>query len=72
MCPTWRNLIEGQINLRDAVARTICLESNGKQYRLNDKTAVLIVRPRGWHLLEKHWLVDARLKFLPQKSEFPL
>src|SRR3954464_12319740 len=57
-CPTWHNMIDGQVNLRDAVRRTITLEQNGKQYRLNDKTAVLIPRPRGWHLDEKHVAVD--------------
>ena len=57
-CPTWENMIDGQINLRDAMRRTITLEQNGKQYRLNDKTAVLIPRPRGWHLDEKHVLID--------------
>src|ERR1700753_623285 len=55
--PTWRNGIEGQVNLRDAVRREITFSSpEGKQYRLNDKTAPLFVRPRGWHLLEKHLL----------------
>jgi malate synthase len=58
LCPSWQNVIGGQINLRDAVRRTISLESGGKQYRLNARTAVLLVRPRGWHLYEKHWLVD--------------
>ncbi|HTO46697.1 MAG TPA: malate synthase A [Burkholderiales bacterium] len=57
-CPTWANMIEGQINLRDAVRRTITLEQGGKQYKLNDKTAVLIPRPRGWHLDEKHVTID--------------
>jgi malate synthase len=56
--PTWANNIEGQLNLRDAVRRTIEFSSGAKQYRLNEKTATLIVRPRGWHLLEKHMLVD--------------
>jgi malate synthase len=59
-CPTWHNMIDGQINLRDAVRRTISLEQNGKQYRLNDKTAVLLPRPRGWHLDEKHATVDGK------------
>ena len=59
-CPTWDNMIEGQINIRDAVRRTITLEQNGKQYKLNDKTAVLIPRPRGWHLDEKHMTVDGK------------
>ncbi|MFB9758341.1 malate synthase A [Ectobacillus funiculus] len=57
--PTWHNNLEGQINLRDAVNRTISLShSNGKQYKLNETTAVLLVRPRGWHLNEKHILID--------------
>jgi malate synthase len=59
-CPTWHNVIDGQINLRDAVRRTINLEQGGKHYRLNDKTAVLIPRPRGWHLDEKHVTVDGK------------
>jgi malate synthase len=57
--PTWRNMIEGQINLRDAVRRTISFQSpQGKAYRLNETTATLIVRPRGWHLIERHVQVD--------------
>jgi malate synthase len=59
-CPTWANMVEGQINLRDAVRRTIALEQAGKSYRLNDETAVIIPRPRGWHLDEKHLLVDGQ------------
>jgi malate synthase len=59
-CPTWENMIEGQLNLRDAVRRTITLEQGGKQYKLNDKTAVLIPRPRGWHLDEKHLKIDGK------------
>ena len=59
-CPTWFNMVDGQRNLRDAVRRTIALEQNGKQYRLNDKTAVLIPRPRGWHLDEKHVRIDGQ------------
>ncbi|HEY7212572.1 MAG TPA: malate synthase A [Bryobacteraceae bacterium] len=56
--PTWRNNLDGQMNLRDAVRREISLDTpEGKSYRLNPKTAVLFVRPRGWHLLEKHFLV---------------
>jgi malate synthase len=60
--PNWANLVEGQLNLRDAVAGTIGFAdpSSGKDYRLNDKTAVLFVRPRGWHLPEAHLLVDGR------------
>jgi malate synthase len=57
--PTWENMIEGQVNLRDAVRRTIGFTSpDGKRYALNEKTAVLMVRPRGWHLTEEHLLVD--------------
>lgn len=57
--PTWRNIISGQINLRDAVNRTITYTSpEGKEYRLGEKIATLIVRPRGLHLDEKHILVD--------------
>ncbi len=59
-CPTWFNMIDGQINLRDAVRRTITFEQGDKSYALNDKTAVLIPRPRGWHLNEKHVTVDGR------------
>ena len=58
--PTWHNMIDGQINVRDAVRRTIALDQDGKKYKLNDKTAVLMVRPRGWHLDEKHVLVDGK------------
>jgi malate synthase len=57
-CPTWFNMIDGQVNLRDAVRRTITFEQGGKRYALNDKTAVLIPRPRGWHLAEKHVTID--------------
>ena len=57
--PTWFNVIDGQINCRDAVRRTIELRvDGGRQYRLNDKTATLMVRPRGWHLIEAHIVVD--------------
>lgn len=58
--PNWDNQITGQINMRDAVRRTISLEQNGKVYKLNDKIATLVVRPRGWHLDEKHVLVDGK------------
>ena len=58
--PNWDNQITGQINMRDAVRRTISLEQNGKTYKLNDKIATLVVRPRGWHLDEKHVLVDGK------------
>ncbi len=56
--PTWENTIQGQINLRDAVNGTITFSSGGKDYALGDNLATLLVRPRGWHLLEKHVLVD--------------
>jgi malate synthase len=58
--PTWSNLIDGQLNLRDAVRRAISYDDpkTGKHYELNQKVAVLMVRPRGWHLPEKHLLVD--------------
>lgn len=57
--PTWANQLEGQVNLRDAIRREIHYQNeSGKQYRLNAKIAVLMVRPRGWHLVEKHFQVD--------------
>jgi len=57
--PTWNNIIQGQINLRDAVNRSISFTNpNGKHYSLNEKPAVLMVRPRGWHLIEKNVLID--------------
>lgn len=57
--PKWENNIEGQINLRDAVNGTISFTNpNGKEYKLNEKVAVLLVRPRGWHLNEKHVHID--------------
>ena len=59
--PTWENCVAGQINLKDAVRRIITLEQGGKSYRLNDKTAVLMIRPRGWHLPEKHVTVDGEI-----------
>ncbi len=61
MTPTWDNVVQGQINLRDAVARRIEFTSpEGKSYRLNPTIATLIVRPRGWHLYEKHIRVDGQ------------
>ena len=56
--PTWTNMIGGQVNLCDAVRGAVEHEENGKQYKLNDEVATLLVRPRGWHLLERHLLVD--------------
>ncbi|MBQ5938476.1 malate synthase A [Massilia sp. AB1] len=58
--PNWDNQLTGQINMMDAVRKTISLEQNGKTYKLNDKVATLVVRPRGWHLDEKHVLVDGK------------
>ncbi len=59
--PTWRNNLDGQLNLRDAVNGTIGYVSpEGKRYEPGQRTAVLMVRPRGWHLDEKHFLVDGR------------
>jgi len=60
--PTWENNAQGHVNLRDAVRRRIELTApdTGKKYALADKTAMLFVRPRGWHLVEKHVLVDGR------------
>jgi malate synthase len=59
--PTWTNNLDGQINLRDAIRRTIEFTSpEGKKYKLNDKIATLLVRPRGWHLDEKHVLLGGK------------
>jgi malate synthase len=57
--PTWDNNISGQINLRDANRKTISFKNEaGKEYKLNEKIATLLVRPRGWHLVEKNILID--------------
>lgn len=59
--PTWINVIEGQINLKDAVRKNLSFTSpEGKNYKLNEKLATLVVRPRGWHLEEKHVSVDGK------------
>jgi malate synthase len=59
--PTWTNLVEGQVNLIDAIERRIDFTSpEGKDYRLNEKVATLLVRPRGWHLEERHLEVDGK------------
>ncbi|MCW5859286.1 MAG: malate synthase A, partial [Caldilineales bacterium] len=59
LSPTWDNVIQGQINCTDAIARTISFQNpDGKTYKLNDTVATLLIRPRGWHLTEKHVLVD--------------
>ena len=59
-CPTWANMIAGQANLADAARRTITLDQGGKHYALKDTPAVLIPRPRGWHLDERHFRVDGK------------
>jgi malate synthase len=61
--PTWENVVRGQVNLTDAVRRTISFEdaATGKVYRLNRETATLIVRPRGWHLPEKHARINGEM-----------
>jgi malate synthase len=56
--PTWRNNLDGQANLIDAIERTIELDTGEKSYRLGDDPAVLLVRPRGWHLPERHLAID--------------
>ena len=56
--PTWENVVQGQANVRDAVRREITLDTGEKSYRLNDETATLIIRPRGWHLPERHHMID--------------
>jgi malate synthase len=62
LTPTWANLIDGQVNLRDAVRRAIAFKdpATGRDYKLNEKVAVLLARPRGWHLEEKHLLMDGK------------
>src|SRR5581483_4434608 len=56
--PTWENVVTGQQNVKDAVRRTIRLETSEKTYELNEKIATLLIRPRGWHLVERHHEVD--------------
>jgi malate synthase len=59
--PTWNNMVEGQVNLIDAIEGTIeFTQEDGKEYRLQENTATLLVRPRGWHLPEKHMTVDGQ------------
>ncbi len=58
--PKWDNQIQGQVNLAAAIRRTLTLEQKGKSYKLNDRIATLQVRPRGWHMDEKHVLVDGQ------------
>jgi malate synthase len=56
--PTWHNLLEGHLNIVEAYEETLVLETEAKRYELNDEIATLVVRPRGWHLGEKHFLVE--------------
>jgi malate synthase len=56
--PTWENVVGGQLNLTDAIDRTISLDVGDKHYSLNEEVAVLLVRPRGWHLAERHVEID--------------
>ncbi|RIJ76108.1 malate synthase A [Nakamurella silvestris] len=59
--PTWFNIIDGQLNLRRAIRRTIDFDTaDGREYRLDDTVATIVVRPRGWHLVEKHLTIDGR------------
>ncbi|MBX7256532.1 MAG: malate synthase A [Candidatus Hydrogenedentes bacterium] len=58
--PTWEGTIQGQINMRDAVNRAITFETPEKSYKLNETIATLLVRPRGWHLVEKHVYIDGK------------
>jgi malate synthase len=61
LSPSWENIVQGQLNLRDAVRLTITFENpDGRTYRLNEEIATLLVRPRGWHLPERHVLVDGQ------------
>ncbi len=60
MSPTWDNVVEGQVNLHDAVRHVLSLRAGDKEYSLNEETATLMVRPRGWHLEEAHVVVDGR------------
>jgi malate synthase len=59
-CPTWHNMLESQLNMKEAIERTIAFDDpkTGKHYELNENVAVILARPRGWHLFEKHMLVD--------------
>ncbi|MES1240140.1 MAG: malate synthase A [Acidobacteriota bacterium] len=60
LSPTWENVLDGQVNLIDAARREISFQSADKEYRLDDETATLLVRPRGWHLEERHVLIDGQ------------
>jgi malate synthase len=56
--PTWDNVVQGHANVRDAIRRDLTLDTAEKSYRLNDEIATLLIRPRGWHMVERHHLVD--------------
>jgi malate synthase len=58
--PTWENMVDGQRNLSSAIDRTLRFETGEKTYALNDVVATLVVRPRGWHLLERHFELDGK------------
>jgi malate synthase len=58
--PTWANLLQGQANLVHAYHRTLRFLGDAKTYEMGDEVATLVVRPRGWHLTEKHFLVDGQ------------
>jgi malate synthase len=60
LSPSWSNIVGGQLAVQDAVRRTLAFETPEKAYRLAERTATLLVRPRGWHLEERHLLVDGR------------
>jgi len=60
LSPGWANVVGGQVAIRDAVRRELAYDTPGKSYRLDDRTATLLVRPRGWHLEERHLLIDGR------------
>src|SRR5262249_58762194 len=56
--PTWENVVQGHLNVRGAIRRELELDTPEKSYRLNDEIATLLIRPRGWHMVERHHLVD--------------
>ena len=56
--PTWENVVQGHVNVRAAIQRELSLDTAEKSYRLNDKTATMLIRPRGWHMTERHFAVD--------------
>ena len=56
--PTWKNVVQGHENVRDAIRGELSLDTAEKSYRLNDETATMLIRPRGWHLVERHVEID--------------